>query len=125
MIRTFAAAISRATARAGRFPLRPVLHRIPSITHPPVPPLSVAWASTAAPRADLFAEAVDMIDHAKGLPDTESLPILRQAGALLESACGVADGTGDGRACTRLGRWTIFGVDGRPVDVRLAWDLLV
>ena len=66
-----------------------------------------------------------MIDHAKGLPDTESLPILRQAGALLESACGVADGTGDGRACTRLGRWTIFGVDGRPVDVRLAWDLLV
>ena len=68
---------------------------------------------------DLYEAAVRLIDDSKRLPTIEADAALLQAGVLLETACA----NGDGRACTRLGRWQLFGVANRLVNHEQAWGL--
>jgi TPR repeat protein len=74
--------------------------------------------------SDLFATASELIAQAKKLRDEEAIPLLIEAGAMLEKAC--CDETApDGRACVRLGRWHIMGIGDREVDLTRAWQFLL
>lgn len=61
------------------------------------------------------------IDRAKTLPPEEAAPLLAASGSALKELCG----NGEGQACTRLGRWHVFGVGDCPIDFAIAWALLL